>query len=83
MFCADAIADPLTGLHAALAAWVSYLQGGGRLLSLALADVVAYGIQCAALGDAQACRARAEEWTGRVREVDVAGPARARRGACA
>ena len=74
MFCADAIADPLTGLHAALAAWVSYRRGGGQLLSLALADVVAHGIQCAALEDAEACRARAREWTGRVRDVDVAGP---------
>ena len=74
MFCADAIADPLTGLHAALAAWVSYQLGGGRLLSLALADVVGHGIQFAALGDAQACRARTEEWAGRIRTVDVAAP---------
>jgi hypothetical protein len=74
MFCADAIADPLTGLHAALAAWVSYRQGGGQLLSLALTDVVAHGIQCAALEDPQACRARATEWAGFVRDVDVTGP---------
>jgi CoA-transferase family III len=74
MFCADALADPLTGLHAALAAWVGYLQGGGRLLSLALADVVAHGIGCAALGDQWACRARAQEWGGRITEADVARP---------
>lgn len=74
MFCADAIADPLTGLHAALAAWVSYQHGGGRLLSLALADVVGYGIRCAALSDPQAWSVRAEEWAGRVGEVNVASP---------
>jgi crotonobetainyl-CoA:carnitine CoA-transferase CaiB-like acyl-CoA transferase len=74
MFCADALADPLTGLHAALAAWVGYLQGGGRLVSLALAEVVAYGIRCAALGDAQGCRARAEEWSARIAQADVARP---------
>ena len=45
MFCGDAIADPLTGLHAALAAWVAHAQGGGRLCSLALSEVVAYGVQ--------------------------------------
>jgi hypothetical protein len=74
MFGADAIADPLTGLHAALAAWVGYLHGGGRLLSLALADVVGHGIRCAALGDTTACRARTEDWAGHVAEADVASP---------
>jgi crotonobetainyl-CoA:carnitine CoA-transferase CaiB-like acyl-CoA transferase len=78
MFCADAVADPLTGLHAALAAWTGYQQGGGRLFSLALAEVVAYGIQFADLGDPQASRTRAEEWARCVAESDVAKP-RARR----
>ena len=40
LFCGDAIADPLTGIHAALAAWASWLQGGGRMLSLSLCGVV-------------------------------------------
>ncbi len=40
VFCADAIADPLTGLHAALAGWASWLGGGGRLLDVALGPVV-------------------------------------------
>ena len=74
MFCADAIADPLTGLHAALAAWVGYRHGGGRLWSLALADVVGHGIRSAAVGDATTCRARTEDWAGRVAEADVASP---------
>lgn len=38
-FVSDAIADPLTGIHAALAGWAVHLQGGG-LVSLALCDVV-------------------------------------------
>lgn len=42
VFVGDAIADPLSGLHAALAAWASWLQGGGRLVSLALRDIVAH-----------------------------------------
>lgn len=36
----DAIGDPLTGLHAAQAAWASWQQGGSRLLSLSLSGVV-------------------------------------------
>ena len=42
IFCADAIADPLTGLHAALAAWHSYLDGQSRLIALSLQEVAAH-----------------------------------------
>lgn len=41
VFVADAVADPLTGLHAALAAWAGVLTGGGRLVDVALARVAA------------------------------------------
>lgn len=41
-FCADAIADPLTGLHAALAAWSAWRGGGGVLVDVALQRVVAH-----------------------------------------
>ena len=41
-FAGDAIADPLTGIHAALAAWNSWRRGGSRLISLALTDVAAW-----------------------------------------
>lgn len=44
LVCGDAIADPLTGMHAALAALASYQSGGGCLVSLALRDVVAHSI---------------------------------------
>ena len=37
----DAIGDPLTGLHAALAAWGTHLTGGG-LVSLSLSGVVGH-----------------------------------------
>jgi len=43
-FVGDAIADPLTGIHAACAAIESWRAGGGRLVSLALADVAAHCI---------------------------------------
>jgi crotonobetainyl-CoA:carnitine CoA-transferase CaiB-like acyl-CoA transferase len=42
LFCGDAIADPLTGLHAALAALACWSDGGGYLLDLALSDVAAH-----------------------------------------
>ena len=74
MFCGDAIADPLTGLHAALAAWSSFERGGGRLLSLALRDVVAHCVAFAGLPDRAASQARVAEWNRHVRESDVAAP---------
>jgi hypothetical protein len=41
VFCGDAIADPITGLHAAAAALASVAAGGGHLLDVAMADAVA------------------------------------------
>ena len=48
MFCGDAIADPLTGLHAALAALASQSAGGGHLLSLSLVEIVRHCVTIAA-----------------------------------
>lgn len=62
LICADAIADPLTGLHAALAAWQSHRTGGGRLVSLALREVVAHCIDFDTPRDAQALHRRHDEW---------------------
>lgn len=59
----DAIADPLTGIHAALAAWSCYQKGGGRLLSLALTDVVRHCIQFDRSINTAALRQRQSEWT--------------------
>ncbi len=40
-FAGDAIADPLTAVRAAVAAWRGWVEGGGRLISLALTKVAA------------------------------------------
>jgi crotonobetainyl-CoA:carnitine CoA-transferase CaiB-like acyl-CoA transferase len=59
LFCADAIADPLAGLHAAAAALAAFRAGDALLLDVALRDVAA----CAALSGGCAPEAR-------VRQVD-------------
>jgi hypothetical protein len=41
VFCGDAIADPLTGLHAALSVAESLNRGGGELIELSMAAVAA------------------------------------------
>ena len=41
VFCADAIADPLTGLYAALAGLSAHARGGGVLVDVAMAGVCA------------------------------------------
>jgi hypothetical protein len=41
VFCGDAIADPLTGLHAALGVAESLSRGGGELIELSMAAVAA------------------------------------------
>jgi hypothetical protein len=42
VFCGDALADPLTGMHAALAALAFWQGGGGVLLDLSLHNVTAH-----------------------------------------
>ncbi len=74
LFVGDAIADPLTGMHAAVAAWHSHINGGGALLSLALRDVTAH---CAAFdlpGSEAALRERHEAWSNMVNPDDVQAP---------
>jgi crotonobetainyl-CoA:carnitine CoA-transferase CaiB-like acyl-CoA transferase len=53
LFCADAIADPLTGLHAALAAWAAWRSGGGALLDTALCAVTAHALAFAVTGECE------------------------------
>jgi hypothetical protein len=74
LFCADAIADPLTGLHAALVAWHSFKEGGGRGLTVALSDVVARGIAFAAPADGACWGARAAQWRSCVSPEDIRAP---------
>ena len=63
LICGDAIADPLTGLHAALAAWAGFQRGGGGLISLPLREVVAHCIAFDLPATAGAMRDRCEDWT--------------------
>ena len=42
VFCGDAIADPLAGLHAAVAALASWHSGEARLVEITLRDVAAH-----------------------------------------
>ncbi|MBW2267945.1 MAG: CoA transferase [Deltaproteobacteria bacterium] len=42
LFCGDAVADPLTGLYAAVAGLAAHRAGGGVLVDLALADVISH-----------------------------------------
>jgi hypothetical protein len=51
LFAGDAIADPLTGLTGAFAAWSLWRGGQGGVISVALAEVIAFGC---ALGEASA-----------------------------
>ena len=59
LFCADAVADPLTGMHAAVAALASWQSGGGRLIDVALRDVVAHALAFGASGHDAAVEIRA------------------------
>ncbi|MBP6725058.1 MAG: CoA transferase [Halioglobus sp.] len=61
LICGDAIADPLTGLHAALAGWASWLAGGGQLLELSLVQTVRHCITRTAPVDND-YRARHQRW---------------------
>lgn len=53
LFAGDAIADPLTGITAAFAGWASWRAGGGRLISVALSEVVAHACGLYAAGGAE------------------------------
>lgn len=51
LICGDAIADPLTGMHAALAGWAGWLAGGGQLIELSLEQTVRHCITATAPAD--------------------------------
>jgi crotonobetainyl-CoA:carnitine CoA-transferase CaiB-like acyl-CoA transferase len=68
LICGDAIADPLTGLHAALAAWSSFRSGGGRLISIALQHVASHCAQSDLPASADGLRERGREW---LRELQI------------
>jgi hypothetical protein len=62
LFCGDAITDPLTGMHAAVAALASWVGGGGRLLDLALCDVAAHTLGFAPMPPEAVVRRNAGQW---------------------
>ncbi len=74
LFCGDAIADPLTGWHAALVALASRRSGCGRLISLALHDVVAHCLHHTLPATAEERRARWRDWSTRIDTAQVASP---------
>ncbi|HEX4504785.1 MAG TPA: CoA transferase [Alphaproteobacteria bacterium] len=74
IFCSDAVGDPLTGLHAALAAYARWQSGQGGLVSIAIRDVVRHCMAFAELPSVEAAHARAAEWQ---RILDAAGIAAA------
>lgn len=57
-FAGDALADPLTGLHAAYFAYRSYLVGEGAYVDLPMSEIVA-GVLA---WDVGACQARTQAW---------------------
>jgi crotonobetainyl-CoA:carnitine CoA-transferase CaiB-like acyl-CoA transferase len=59
IFCGDAIADPLTGLHAAVAALSHWRRGAGGLIAIALRDVVSH---CIAFDRPRSTVERAAAW---------------------
>lgn len=73
-FIGDAIADPLTGLHAALAAWASHAGGGGRLIALSLHEVARQAVQFEAPRDAAGWCARRRDWQAELRPGDERAP---------
>ncbi|TXC70298.1 CoA transferase [Sphingomonas ginsenosidivorax] len=61
-FVGDAIADPLTGIYAARAAWNAWAHGGGVRLGIAMAGVVAEAIAAARAVDARAFDRSLTDW---------------------
>ena len=74
----DAIADPLAGMHAALAAWWSHLHGGARRISLSLRGVVESCLDFSRPLDPAALRERQERWSALAARGGAARPVRAR-----
>ncbi|MCC4117526.1 CoA transferase [Aromatoleum toluclasticum] len=63
LICGDAIGDPLTGLHAALAAWASWRAGGGHLLALSLDSVLRHCVSFGSPRSDDALHERYVRWT--------------------
>lgn len=71
-FVADAIADPLTGLHAALAAWQSWLSGGGEMIGLSLSEVTSFCIHSELNTDKASFLEQLRSWPGLAAQINEA-----------
>ncbi|MFZ4689808.1 MAG: CoA transferase [Polymorphobacter sp.] len=60
MFAGDAIADPLTGIHAALAGWQAWRRGRGALIDVSLQRTAAFAQWAGRAPDVQVWQALAE-----------------------
>lgn len=77
-FIGDAIADPLTGIHAALFAWQSYQAGGNDLISISLRDTVAHCIHQELNLDREIVLNSLRQWPQRGHQLNQIFPAGAR-----
>lgn len=68
--CGDAIADSLTGMHAALAAWASWKEGGGHLIDLSLLRTLEHCIAQTQPADGDYSR-RYESWNQWLRDKAI------------
>jgi hypothetical protein len=76
IFCGDAIGDPLTGLHAAFAAYARWHSGAGGLVSIAIRDVIRHCIAFDQPISIDAANDRANEWQSflNVSQISAAAP---------
>ncbi len=63
-FVGDAIADPLTGIHAATVAWEAWRRGMGGRYDVSLRDVAAWRLHEALSQDRQAFERHLRSWAG-------------------
>src|SRR5690606_14245373 len=64
VFAGEAIADPLTGIHAALAAWKGGMAGGGIFAALSLRQVVSHSLHRERARRGDAMRLDLARWHG-------------------
>jgi crotonobetainyl-CoA:carnitine CoA-transferase CaiB-like acyl-CoA transferase len=76
VFCADAIADPVTGVLSAVAALASMTSGGGHLIDCSMAAASAFVNQGGACPGAHRVERRGDEWTASCDEEEKAVPVR-------
>jgi hypothetical protein len=71
LFCADAVADPLTGIYAALAALAFHMCDGGALVDISLTGVAAHAGSFLAIPDTTV-REKANGWEVATAAGDIA-----------